>query len=254
MRKIILSILILLLAAQAWGQQGAVISGAVMVGAGVSGACSTPATGTVNEGFETATTGYENTTTWTTPTWTASANPPDPYADTTALTGSVYPKPAGACNRALYSNDAGGEFRNILANPGFQGGTRYYRFWLYIAARPGGTDAAYIMAVSEASGGTYLAAVYLYGTKIYLSTGATLADQNDAGTISTGEWHQIDLTLVTNGAIGTSSITIDSGTPVTNAAATPNNYQDYIRLGTQKLTENTWQVYIDRFHYKATAF
>ncbi len=38
MRKIILSILILLLAAQAWGQQGAVLSGAVVVGAGVSAA------------------------------------------------------------------------------------------------------------------------------------------------------------------------------------------------------------------------
>jgi len=186
----------------------------IVGGVAPAATCSTPAQGNLlsAEGFQTATTGYEQSG------WGTATGTPDPYYDTTSLTTS---KPNGGCNRGFQSNYASsGVWQQNTWDYGSQrSSTDYLRFYLYVVSTEiitsadlsiggffnnvNGTDGYRVCAVRLANPG---------GQLVLRGNGATTSSDIN---ISTGQWYRVEMKCVPN---GTSEIKVNGGTAQTFTA------------------------------------
>jgi hypothetical protein len=222
-------------------------SGIMLVQGGVPtlSECATDALGDLlNEGFQTATTGYE------TSGWLSTNSPyaPDPAADTTALTNG---KPANACNQGFRSNSAAHQHRYAYFNLLRETNTTYLKFWFYLNSNSlGGSDDGIIFQVAEGTldnSDSRILLLRLHGTTLYMDIGT---GGGSLGTCTTGIWHQIDMIVGYN---TTCSVTFDNGTPVTGTSS-GNNLIRNVRLGVQVINEKAIDIYFDKIHAKSSSF
>lgn len=224
---------ILLCASLAWAGEPVQLArmsvSMVGVGGGAAAACATPDgsfTPLDNEGFQTATTGYERSG------WTTAIGSPNPAADTISLTSS---KPTGACNQGLSFAYAGDTTYGaaVWDNGSSMGGTAYFRFYLYVSAE--GVDDGQIVSVFDVwRGYTYTVGNAVGHVRVTQTSGqlqiygySGFPSTSTAINISTGQWYRVELKLVANGAAGTSEIKVDGGAAQTFQADSYTTLQSF---------------------------
>lgn len=161
------------------------------------------------EGFQTATTGYENTwaETGTTANITAAA-------DSTALTSG---KPAGACNQAwklVVPTDGTETYtqwnRGSSINPTTQAAT--FTFYVYIETPPDNGEVFYIFSLgSVTSPATAVARISLRNTTGTITLTAVGSSSSADVTVTTGAWHKVATYIDTSTTGNLSTLTIDGG-------------------------------------------
>jgi hypothetical protein len=217
--RLILFLLALALPVFGQASRSAAFRGAAAIqGAPVSGgaAVCSPAQGNTltNEGFETATTGYQQTG------WGTATGTPNPYYDTSSLTTS---KPNGACNRGFMSALTSATFQfNYWDSGGDKAATMYARFYLCVTTNlvdTGGANPAAIFGVmnsEQVSSGYLVGGVVLNNSGGQTSIAGTGATDSTAVNLSTNTWYLVELKIVPN---GTSALKVNGGAEQTFTAA-----------------------------------